>query len=248
MVIHIHIHYAVFGALETVVLVIGWWYRLRDRKVPKSIEEGYQMLLSQFRRFTYGELKEWQATSKEEIGRGSSGAVYRGVLDDKRVVAVKKLNDVIQEEEEFWAEVNMMAVSTTWIWLECSVYALNVEIDFLFTNTWTISRLTSFFLEMTFHFNGDRGSNCIGCRQRARVSPPWVLEWIIHCDVKPENILLTRDFERRLQILDLLSYLREVDRVLILTYERYDGLHGSRMGTTSTHNIKSRCYSYGVCY
>lgn len=47
------------------------------------------------------ELENATKRFKEELGRGSSGAVYKGVLSDQRIVGVKKLQDVIQGEESF---------------------------------------------------------------------------------------------------------------------------------------------------
>jgi len=42
------------------------------------------MVTGQFRRFTYRELKDATGNFKEELGRGGSGVVYRGVLDEGR--------------------------------------------------------------------------------------------------------------------------------------------------------------------
>jgi hypothetical protein len=37
---------------------------------------------------------------QDEIGRGASGIVYKGILTDRREVAVKMLVDIHQGEEE----------------------------------------------------------------------------------------------------------------------------------------------------
>ncbi|XP_078164616.1 putative receptor protein kinase ZmPK1 [Carex rostrata] len=196
---YIFIFIAVFGALETIILVIGWWYLLRDREMPKSMEEGYKMILSQFRQFTYRELKEATGNFKEEIGRGSSGVVYRGVLDDKRVVAVKKLNDVIQEEEEFWAEVNVIGrinhINLVRMFGLCSErkhrlliyeHMENRSLDkFLFENDMKLQWRQRFKI-------------ALGAAKGLAYLHHECLEWIIHCDVKPENILLARDFEPKI--------------------------------------------------
>ncbi|KAL9342252.1 hypothetical protein Peur_065577 [Populus x canadensis] len=41
----------------------------------------------------------------EEIGRGGGGIVYKGIISDGRVAAIKQLNQAIQGEAEFRAEM-----------------------------------------------------------------------------------------------------------------------------------------------
>nr|GMC88389.1 putative receptor protein kinase ZmPK1 [Ipomoea batatas] len=93
------------GGVEVVAFVLGWWVLFSKHGIPASIENGYCMLSSQFRRFTYAELKKATKNFKVELGRGGSGAVYKGGLEDGRAVAVKRLGDEFQGEEQFWAEI-----------------------------------------------------------------------------------------------------------------------------------------------
>ncbi|KAI5329143.1 hypothetical protein L3X38_028540 [Prunus dulcis] len=70
--------------------------------------------------YLYAELEKATKNFKEELGKGASGVVYKGVLADERVVAVKALADIYQAEEVFWAEVstivkvNHMNLVRTW--------------------------------------------------------------------------------------------------------------------------------------
>nr|XP_029117601.1 putative receptor protein kinase ZmPK1 [Elaeis guineensis] len=87
-----------FGAIEILFIVSGWWFTFRMEQKPTSLEEGCRLISSQFRQFTYEELKRATGKFMDETGRGGAGVVYKGVLDDKRAVAVKKLGDAIQGE------------------------------------------------------------------------------------------------------------------------------------------------------
>ncbi|KAJ3702334.1 hypothetical protein LUZ61_006039 [Rhynchospora tenuis] len=136
---------------------------------------------------------------KEEVGRGCSGAVYWGILDDKRVVAVKKLNDVTQGEELFVAEVSVIGhinhMNLVRMFGLCSErkhqliiyeYMENQSLDkFLFNNNTTLQWRQRFKI-------------ALGTAKGLAYLHHECLEWIIHCDVKPENILLTRDFDPKI--------------------------------------------------
>jgi hypothetical protein len=87
------------GAVEILIFVLGWWFLFRGHGVSASLEDGYCVLSSQFRKFSYAELRKATKKFKEELGRGASGVVYKGTLADERVVAVKRLGDVYEGEE-----------------------------------------------------------------------------------------------------------------------------------------------------
>ncbi|KAK3003148.1 hypothetical protein RJ639_018674 [Escallonia herrerae] len=186
------------GAIESLIIVSGWWFLFRKRSVPAKVEDGYRVMLSHFRRFNYAELKKATDNFKEELGRGGFGIVYKGVLTDARAVAVKRLGDMHQGEQEFWAEVSTIGkinhMNLVRMWGFCSEgrhrllvyeYVENLSLDkHLFT------------------------SNFLGWKERFNVALRTArglaylhhecLEWVIHCDVKPENILLDSAFEPKI--------------------------------------------------
>ncbi|WOL20609.1 hypothetical protein Cni_G29414 [Canna indica] len=202
--VYLYTFASALGAIEILFLFIGWCCIFRGQDTAKSVEEGYKMISNQFRRFTYRELREATGKFKEELGRGGSGRVYRGVLDDKRVVAVKKLTNVMQGEEEFWSEMSVIGrinhMNLVRLWGFCSEgkhrllvyeYVDNQSLDkYLFSRG-----------------DSDSGSS-LGWNQRFKIALGTArglaylhhecLEWVIHCDVKPENILLDREFEPKI--------------------------------------------------
>ncbi|KAI3507417.1 hypothetical protein L1887_22402 [Cichorium endivia] len=96
---------AAIGLVEALLIFLSCWIFYGNNALLNSLEEGYRMISSQFRGFSYKELMKATQNFKAEIGRGGSGVVYKGVLEDERVVAVKRLGDV-SEGGEFWTEVS----------------------------------------------------------------------------------------------------------------------------------------------
>ncbi|XP_030930574.1 G-type lectin S-receptor-like serine/threonine-protein kinase LECRK3 [Quercus lobata] len=145
------------------------------------------------RLFTYAELKRATNGFKEELGKGSFGAVYKGALNKgKKLVAVKRLEKLVEEgEREFHAE--MRAIGRT--------------------HHRNLVRLLGFCAEESkrllvyeYMSNGSLADLLFGAMWR----PDWnerlriamdvsrgVLYLheeceapIIHCDIKPQNILM----------------------------------------------------------
>ncbi|KAL5567261.1 hypothetical protein UlMin_030425 [Ulmus minor] len=163
--------------------------------------------------FTYEELEQATNGFQEELGRGAFGTVFKGVLafEDINLVAVKKLDNMVREggEEEFKAEVNAIGR----------------------TDHKNLVRLVGFCKEgqhrlLVYEFmrNGSLASFLFGPHHR----PNWRLRiqmalgtakglfylhedcsnQIIHCDIKPQNILLDESFTARISDFGLAKILK----------------------------------------
>ncbi|XP_043702068.1 putative receptor protein kinase ZmPK1 [Telopea speciosissima] len=200
---------SILGAIEILFITLGWWLIFRRNGMPVSVEDGYRAISNQFRKFTYRELSRATNNFKEELGRGGSGVVYKGVLGDNRVVAVKKLGDIIQGEEEFWAEVSTFGrinhMNLVRIWGFCSEkvhrllvyeYVENGSLDkHLFSNVNSSGHHSDGYTLLGWK---ERFKIALGAAKGLAYLHHECLEWVIHCDVKPENILLDHDFEPKI--------------------------------------------------
>ncbi|KVH94855.1 putative receptor protein kinase ZmPK1 [Cynara cardunculus var. scolymus] len=185
------------GVVEALLILLGWWVFFGNNALVASLEDGYRMISSQFRGFTYQELIKATNNFKVEIGRGGSGAVYKGVLEDQRMVAVKRLGDV-SEGGEFWAEVSTIGkinhMNLVRMWGFCSQKQHKLVVYEYVQNLSLDKRLfSSSFLQWEQRFNV-----AIGIAKGLAYLHHECLEWVIHCDVKPENILLDAAFEPKI--------------------------------------------------
>jgi serine/threonine protein kinase len=240
----------VLGVLDLLFIATGWWFLSGKQSTPSSLEAGYTMLRGQFRRFTYRDLKAATGNFKEELGRGGSGVVYRGVVDQGRVVAVKKLAGVEQGDEEFWAEmtvigrINHMNLVRTWGF--CSegrhkmlVYEY-VENESLDRHLFATDRRPLPW--------DDRYRIALGTARGLAYLHHECLEWVVHCDVKPENILLTREFVAKIADFGLAKLSKRDDRSGV-EFSRMRGTLGYMAPEWALNlpiNAKVDVYSYGI--
>ncbi|KAI3750396.1 hypothetical protein L2E82_21031 [Cichorium intybus] len=185
------------GVVEGLVILLGWWLFFKKNALLTNLEEGYRMISSQFRSFTYQELVKATRNFKVEIGRGGSGTVYKGFLEDERVVAVKRLGDV-SDGGEFWAEVSTIGkinhMNLVRMWGLCSQKQHRLIVYEYVENLSLDQRLfSSSFLQWK-----ERFKVAIGIAKGLAYLHHECLEWVIHCDVKPENILLDGSFEPKI--------------------------------------------------
>ena len=138
---------------------------------------------------------------KDLIGRGASGLVYKGILKDRRAVAVKRLAEINQGEEEFQHELSVIGkiyhMNLVRVWGFCSdgphrilvlEYVENGSLDKIL-----FSRDSQILLEWNKRFQ-----IALGVAKGLAYLHHECLEWVIHCDLKPENRLLDENLEPKI--------------------------------------------------
>ncbi|TVU51177.1 hypothetical protein EJB05_02586, partial [Eragrostis curvula] len=193
---------AAFFFIELCFIAFGWWFMARRHSAQSetwAAEEGYRVVTNHFRRFTYMELRKATKNFTGELGHGRYGSVYKGILHDKRIIAVKKLKDVTKGEDEFNTEVSVIGriyhMNLVRVWGVCSERKHRLLVYEYVEN----GSLAMFLFGNNGLLQWDqRYKIAVGVAKGLAYLHHECLDWIIHCDVKPENILLDEDFEPKI--------------------------------------------------
>ncbi|CAJ1953279.1 unnamed protein product [Sphenostylis stenocarpa] len=242
--------------LGLIALEGGLWICCRNNKKFGGLSAQYALLEYASGapvQFSYKELQQATKGFKERLGAGGFGAVYRGTLVNKTVVAVKQLEGIEQGEKQFRMEVATIS-STHHLNLVrligfCSegrhrllVYEFmkNGSLDnFLFLTEQHSGKLLNWEYRFNIALGTARGITYLHeeCR-----------DCIVHCDIKPENILLDENYVSKVSDFGLAKLINPKDhRHRTLTSVR--GTRGylapewlANLPITS----KSDVYSYGM--
>ncbi|TYH87298.1 hypothetical protein ES332_D01G107800v1 [Gossypium tomentosum] len=206
---------------ETFFFVL--WLLIRTRQNSGPVQ-GYFLATSSIRRFTYAELKKVTKSFTEEIGRGAGGVVYQGKLSDGRTAAIKRLIDANhQGEAEFLVEVDTIG----------RLHQMNHRLlIYEYMEHGSLAKSLSF---QSIDWR-NRFEIAIGTAKGLAYLHEECLEWVLHCDIKRENILLDSSYQPRGDV----------------KYSGFSRIRGTRgymaPEWVSNHPITSKVdvYSYGI--
>eukprot|EP00268_Persea_americana_P008268 TRINITY_DN13196_c7_g1_i1.p1 TRINITY_DN13196_c7_g1~~TRINITY_DN13196_c7_g1_i1.p1 ORF type:complete len:348 (+),score=51.41 TRINITY_DN13196_c7_g1_i1:2046-3089(+) len=205
---------AVVGSASTltVITILLVWRYIRRQQIT-SLKVVHGSLVS----FSFRELQIITKNFSEKLGRGSFGSVFKGSLPNSTSVAVKQLEGLKQGEKQFRAEVSTIGaiqhINLIRLHGFCSQgmnrmlvydYMPNSSLDtHLFeknsdTIDWSIRYQIALRTARGLAYLHEK------CRDR-----------IIHCDIKPENVLLDAAFCSKVADFGMAKLIgREYSRVL----------------------------------
>jgi serine/threonine protein kinase len=246
----------VLGAVSALVLfewALWWWF---CRHSPKYGPASAQYALLEYAsgapvQFSFRELQRSTKGFKEKLGAGGFGAVYRGVLANRTVVAVKQLEGIEQGEKQFRMEVATIS----------STHHLNLVRLIGFCSEGRHRLLVYEFMK-----NGSLDAFLFGAAPGGKM--PWPTRFavavgtargitylheecrdcIVHCDIKPENILLDEHFNAKVSDFGLAKLVNPKDH----RHRTLTSVRGTRgyLAPEWLANLpitaKSDVYSYGM--
>ncbi|CAI0457367.1 unnamed protein product [Linum tenue] len=202
------------------------------------------------RRFTYAELKLATGDFSKAIGRGGFGDVYRGELPDKRVVAVKCLKNVAGGDAEFWAEVTIIArmhhLNLVRLWGFCAEKGQRILVYEYVPNGSLDRYLFPADGKKPMLDWGVRYRIALGVARSIAYLHEECLEWVLHCDIKPENILLGEDFCPKISDFGLAKLRKKEDMVSMSRIRGTRGYMAPEWIKSDPITPKADVYSFGM--
>ncbi|EOA15342.1 hypothetical protein CARUB_v10004135mg [Capsella rubella] len=201
--------------------------------------------------FTYGELVEATRDFKEELGRGAFGIVYKGILKVSRgsevTVAVKKLDRLAPDnEKEFNNEVKVIAQIHHKNLVRLIGFCNDGQSRMIVYEFLPHGTLASFLFRRPRPRWEDRRRIAVDIARGILYLHEECSEQIIHCDIKPQNILLDENYCPRISDFGLAKLLM-LNQTHTLTNIRgtkgYVAIEWFKNGPITS---KVDVYSYGV--
>ena len=199
-------------------------------------------------RFEYEEIEAATDNFKTQIGSGGFGAVYKGIMPDKTLVAVKKITNLgVQGKKEFCTEIavigNIHHVNLVKLKGFCAKGRQRLLV-YEYMNRGSLDR--------TLFSNGpvlewqERVDIALGTARGLAYLHSGCEHKIIHCDVKPENILLHDNFQAKISDFGLSKLLSPEESSLFTTMRGTRGYLAPEWLTSSAISDKTDVYSFGM--
>ncbi|XP_009601700.1 G-type lectin S-receptor-like serine/threonine-protein kinase At5g24080 isoform X1 [Nicotiana tomentosiformis] len=223
----------------------------RKRSLKRTLE-GSLLLSGAPVSFSYRDLLGWTTNFSQLLGTGGFGSVYKGCLKDGTLIAVKKLDKVSPHgEKEFITEVktigSMHHLNLVRLCGYCSegtqrllVYEFmkNGSLDkWIFHSLSTRDRLLDW---------SSRFRIAVGTAQGIAYFHEQCRDRIIHCDIKPENILLDENFCPKVSDFGLAKLMVREHSHVVTMVRGTRGYLAPEWISNRPITVKADVYSYGM--
>ncbi|XP_027077006.2 G-type lectin S-receptor-like serine/threonine-protein kinase RLK1 [Coffea arabica] len=200
--------------------------------------------------FPYKELAEATDGFKEELGRGSFGIVYKGELQISSkgsIIAVKKLDRVAKDaEKEFRAEVKTIGQTNHKNLVRLLGFCDEGQHRLLvyeYMSHGTLARLLLHDPKPSWNL---RTQIAIGIARGLVYLHEECRTQIIHCDIKPQNVLLDEYFNARISDFGLAKLLMISQSQTMTSIRGTKGYVAPEWFRNNQINAKVDVYSFGV--
>ncbi|GLJ14215.1 hypothetical protein SUGI_0228130 [Cryptomeria japonica] len=188
--------------LAGAVLVLVTWIRVWRPKL-RVLEEGHKFNSEGLMAFSYREMEGAAQGFKQVLGRGAFGKVYKGILPDGRPIAVKKLENNAPEshigEKEFRTEMIAIGLSHHKNLVQLYGFCNEGSYRILVYEYMPNGSLDRVLFHGENHLDWELRVNiALGTARGILYLHEECRFHIVHCDIKPQNILLDENYNAKL--------------------------------------------------
>ncbi|XP_057984396.1 G-type lectin S-receptor-like serine/threonine-protein kinase At1g34300 [Hevea brasiliensis] len=201
--------------------------------------------------FWYKDLQRATKGFKEKLGTGGFGSVYKGVLANGMVVAVKQLEGIEQGEKQFRMEVATIS-STHHLNLVRLIGFCSEGRHRLLVYEFMKNGSLDQFLFITNNQTGkllnweQRFSIALGTAKAITYLHEECHDCIVHCDIKPENILLDENYTAKVSDFGLAKLIHAKEHRSLASIRGTRGYLAPEWLSNLPITSKSDIYSYGM--
>ncbi|KAF3441160.1 hypothetical protein FNV43_RR15071 [Rhamnella rubrinervis] len=221
----------------------------RKRKVLQPCDD-LRFPIRNLQCFTYEEIKEMTNEFKEELGCSSDFAkVYKGVLKfgNGSCVAVKRFNRMITESEaEFKAEVSAIGRTNHRNLVQLFGFCNEGQYQILVYEFMSMGSLVNFLSKDSrinwytrIQIASETASGLLYLHEECSTQ-------IIHCDIKPQNILLDDNFTAKISDFGLAKHLKTGQNLTITAIRGSKGYIAPEWFKKMPITAKVDVYSFGI--
>ncbi|GMH18344.1 hypothetical protein Nepgr_020185 [Nepenthes gracilis] len=237
--------------LFNILLLVAFIIVFRQNKRKNRATSQYQVLPgTNTRSFNYNELEKATDSFNEKVGQGAFATVFKGTLDYENtsvVVAVKKMHDMVNDsEKEFQVEISAIARTNHRNLVQLIGFCNDGQHRLLvyeFMCNGSLSDILfadqrpSWFTRMHIAVGTARGLHYLHEECSTQ---------IIHCDIKPQNVLLDDSFTARICDFGLAKRLKINQTRTTTGIRGTKGYIAPEWFRSMPITVKVDVYSYGI--
>ncbi|XP_040967907.1 G-type lectin S-receptor-like serine/threonine-protein kinase At1g34300 [Gossypium hirsutum] len=196
------------------------------------------------KRFTYAELQAATDNFSNPIGKGSFGDVYKGELGDHRVVAVKCLKNVTGGDAEPEKGQKILVYELVpngsldkYLFPASQIPSLDKQEVLIPRSTDSLKPILDWNIRYRI---------ALGVARAIAYLHEECLEWVLHCDIKPENILLGEYFCPKISDFGLAKLRKKEDMVSMSMARGTRGYMAPEWLKPDPVTPKADVYSFGM--